>query len=45
VRHYRASTSDDLEALTLNTPADTFTRALLSGLEFWRASVGVAFRW
>jgi len=45
VRRYKASTSDELEALTFNTPADTFTRALLSGLEFWRASVGVAFRW
>ena len=30
---------------TISTPAGEFTQTLLSGLAFWRANVGVAFRW
>jgi hypothetical protein len=44
VRYFRAFTSDDLST-NPNTPADLFAEQLLSGLDFWRANVGVAVRW
>jgi len=27
------------------TPAEDLTEALLSGINFWRGNIGVAFRW
>ena len=44
VRHYSATTSSDAVLTKGESPSD-LTRALLSGLEFWRTDVGVAFRW
>lgn len=43
VRHYSATTSNDV-FFQGESPND-LTRTLLSGLEFWRTDVGVAFRW
>jgi hypothetical protein len=42
VRYYRATKDDNLSA---TTATGRFTQALLSGLDFWRANVGVALRW
>jgi hypothetical protein len=42
VRHYHAGSEENLSA---TTPADVVTEALLSGLSFWRANAGIAFRW
>jgi hypothetical protein len=44
VRYYRALTSDTLST-DASDPANAFAKNLLSGLDFWRANVGVAFRW
>jgi len=44
VRFYNVSTNDQNKNLT-GTPAENFTQALLSGLNYWRANVGVAYRW
>jgi opacity protein-like surface antigen len=41
VRYYKATGSASLTG----TPAQTVTDSLLSGLDFWRANIGVAFRW
>src|SRR5262245_37806295 len=42
VRFYNVDTDHDIAA---DSATDLFTLRLLSGLEYWRASVGVAFRW
>jgi len=44
VRYFRAFTNNDL-ATTTTTPADVFAQNLLSGLDFWRANIGIAVRW
>jgi hypothetical protein len=44
VRYYQASTFDQ-EKLQNGTFANDFTQALISGLTFWRANLGVAYRW
>jgi hypothetical protein len=44
VRYFRAFTNNDVTT-TATTPADVFAQNLLSGLDFWRANIGVAFRW
>lgn len=44
VRYYRAFTNNDLTTNT-STPADVFAQNLLSGLDFWRANLGIAVRW
>jgi hypothetical protein len=44
VRYYRAFSRDVLSTDT-NSPADALSQNLLSGLDFWRANIGVAFRW
>ncbi len=44
VRRYSATTSNDVVVIRRGSPGD-LTRALLSGLSFWTADVGVAFRW
>jgi hypothetical protein len=42
VRFYHSSSDDTpIEG----TPADTVTQGLLSGLRYWRANIGVGFRW
>src|SRR5262249_8567463 len=43
VRYYRAFHSDISTNAT--TPSDIFAQNLLSGLDFWRANIGVAVRW
>jgi len=42
VRHYHSS-ADDNRTATID--ADRLTEDLVSGLSFWRANVGIAFRW
>jgi len=44
IRYYRTSTFDQAK-LTNGTVASDFTQALLSGLTFWRANLGIAYRW
>jgi opacity protein-like surface antigen len=41
IRYYRATTANTLSG----TPAEDLTETLLSGLNFWRGNIGVAFRW
>jgi hypothetical protein len=43
VRYYRAFNSDISTNAT--TTADVFAQNLLSGLDFWRANIGIALRW
>jgi hypothetical protein len=43
VRYYRAFNSD--VSTNANTAADVFAQNLLSGLDFWRANIGIAVRW
>lgn len=43
VRYYRAFHSDISTNAT--TAADIFAQNLLSGLDFWRANIGIAVRW
>jgi hypothetical protein len=45
IRHYRASTFDQEKLQNGPTFADDYTQSLLSGLTFWRANLGVAYRW
>ena len=45
VRCFKTSMTDQVSSVEVNAPADQVTRAMLAGLEFWRGSVGVAFRW
>jgi hypothetical protein len=40
-RFYRASNTSQFQT----TPSGVFTDALLTGLDFWRANIGVALRW
>jgi len=44
VRFYNVSTNDGNKNLT-GSPAENFTQVLLSGLNYWRANLGVAYRW
>jgi opacity protein-like surface antigen len=43
VRYYRAFNNDISTNAT--TAADVFAQNLLSGLDFWRANIGIAVRW
>jgi hypothetical protein len=43
VRYYRAFNSD--VSTNATTAADVFAQNLLSGLDFWRANIGIAVRW
>lgn len=43
VRYFRAFTSNT--TTTGSTITDVFAQNLLSGLDFWRANIGVALRW
>ena len=42
VRYYKATKNDTLASAT---PIRQFTETLLSGLDFWRANIGIAVRW
>ena len=44
VRYFRAFTNNTVTT-TGNTAADAFAQNLLSGLDFWRANIGIAIRW
>jgi len=44
VRYFRAFTNNTLTT-TGTTAADAFSQSLLSGLDFWRANIGIAVRW
>jgi opacity protein-like surface antigen len=41
VRWYKAADNSSF----VGTPAENITHALVSGIDFWRANIGVAFRW
>jgi hypothetical protein len=45
IRHYRSSTFDEDKLHNGPTFADDYTQSLLSGLTFWRANLGIAYRW
>jgi hypothetical protein len=45
IRNYRASTFEDAKLENGPTPAIDFTQSLLSGLRYWRANLGIAYRW
>jgi hypothetical protein len=42
IRHYKATTNNNINETGLT---DLVTQDLLSGLSFWRANLGLAFRW
>ena len=42
IRYFRARTDNDLADIV---PVDALTQTVLSGIEFWRANIGVALRW
>ena len=42
VRYYKASNDSTFQS---STPIGQFTETLLSGLDFWRANIGIAVRW
>jgi len=42
VRYYKAHSNQTIQAAT---PIGQFTETLLSGLDFWRANIGIAVRW
>jgi hypothetical protein len=42
VRYYRAMSD---ETPVEDTVGETLTETLVSGLSYWRANVGLAFRW
>jgi len=44
VRYYKAQTFSTNNLTNGTVPSD-FTQALLSGLNYWRANLGVSFRW
>ena len=44
VRYFRAFTNNTVTT-TGSTAADVFAQNLLSGLDFWRANIGIAVRW
>jgi outer membrane protein with beta-barrel domain len=44
VRYYRSSTDNNIDLTDLTT-GNVFSQAVLSGFSFWKANVGVAFRW
>jgi len=45
VRYFRAFTNSNAAIGTGSTAADAFAQNLLSGLDFWRANIGIAVRW
>jgi hypothetical protein len=45
IRYYNVSTNDTGKINLADSTAENFTQALLSGLNYWRANLGVAYRW
>jgi len=45
VRWFKTSTTNEVSNVNVTSSPDDLTRAFLSGLQYWRGSVGVAFRW
>ena len=46
IRYFRAFTNSTLATAANGTlVGDAFSQNLLSGLDFWRANIGIAFRW
>jgi hypothetical protein len=43
IRYYKTSVDDNVNVI--DTPENIFAQQVLSGLAFWKANVGVAFRW
>ena len=44
IRYYRTSNNNNIDLLN-NTEESIFAQEVLDGLSFWKANVGVAFRW
>jgi hypothetical protein len=44
VRYYKSSSDTNIDLVDLGT-GNAFAKGVLSGLAFWKANVGVAFRW
>jgi hypothetical protein len=44
VRYYKTSVDNNVDLTDLGN-GNLFTQGVLSGLAFWKANVGVAFRW
>jgi hypothetical protein len=45
IRYYRATTFEQAKLENGPTQAIDYTQSLISGLRYWRASLGVAYRW
>ena len=45
IRYYWISTADQAKLENGPTPAADFTQGLLSGLRYWRANLGISYRW
>jgi len=44
IRYYRSTSNNNIDLLT-DTPEGIFAQEVLDGLSFWKANVGVAYRW
>jgi hypothetical protein len=44
IRYYRSSSNNNIDLIN-NTEESIFAQEVLDGLSFWKANVGVAFRW
>jgi hypothetical protein len=44
IRYYRSTTNNNIDLIN-DTGAGIFAQEVLSGFSFWKANVGVAFRW
>jgi len=45
VRYFRAFNESDVDSSNPSSTANAAARAVLPGLDFWRANIGVAVRW
>ena len=44
IRYYRSTSNNNIDLIN-DTPGSIFAQEVLSGFSFWKANVGVAFRW
>jgi hypothetical protein len=44
IRYYRSTSNNNVDLLN-DTPEGIFAQEVLDGLSFWKANIGVAFRW
>jgi len=44
IRYYRSTNNNNIDLIN-DTPGNIFAQEVLSGFSFWKANVGVAFRW